>query len=77
MKLIHPNIYHCPDHLRDDSRLVMYIILNGKTGNLGAFTVTQLMIFTELDRKRVKDIIQLLLKENLIRIEEWVRKIEK
>jgi hypothetical protein len=68
MRLIHPLIYHCPEDLQGDNKFIMNIMVNGSAGNLGPFTITQLMIYSDFDRKRVDDAIKNLAARNIVKI---------
>lgn len=68
MRLIHPAIYHCPEDVQGDAKFLMNVMINGSAGNLGPFTITQLMIYSDMDRKRVDDAIKDLASRNLIKV---------
>jgi len=68
MRLIHPLIYHCPEDVQGDSKFIMNVMINGSAGNLGPFTITQLMIYSNMDRKRIDDAIKTLAEKNLVKI---------
>lgn len=68
MKLIQPLIYHCPAELEGDARHVMNVLVNGAAGNLGPFTITQIMIYSDMDRRRVDEIIEALRTKNLVKV---------
>lgn len=72
MKLIDPLIYHCPEDLQGDAKFLMNVMVNGAAGKLGPFTITQLMIYADFERKRIVEAIKTLAARNLI----TVRKVE-
>jgi len=68
MKLIDPLIYHCPEDLKGDAKFLMNVMVNGAAGKLGPFTITQLMVYADFERNRVKEAIKTLAARNLINI---------
>ena len=68
MKLIDPLIYHCPEDLQGDAKFLMNVMVNGAAGKLGPFTITQLMVYADFERNRVKETIKTLAAMNLINI---------
>ncbi len=68
MKMVHPLIYHCPEDLQGDQKYIMNVLANGVAGNLGPFTITQIMIYSDFDRQRVINTIQALADKNLVQI---------
>jgi hypothetical protein len=66
MNVYYTNFVRCPVNLIGNEKFILNIFVNGQRGGLGPFTVEKIASYAEMDVGEVADIINELVKKELI-----------